>query len=100
MSQDARSRRELETLWQTRLEQAARRRGMATLRYLRVIEEYDQPAVSSAGQVAILRAIGEAKAACMEHMRVLRIFADLTVSTQRWPFYDKRAGYHRNFIET
>ena len=77
MSQDVRSRRELEMQWQTRLEQAARRRGMATVRYLKVIEEYDQPTPSSDGQVAILRAIREAKAACMEHMRVLRIFADL-----------------------
>jgi len=77
MSHEARSRRELEMLWQTRLELAARRRGMATVRYLQVIEEYDQPTPSSDGQVAILRAIREAKAACMEHMRVLRIFADL-----------------------
>jgi hypothetical protein len=71
------SLRELEMLWQTRLEQAARRHGMATVQYLRVVDEYDQPALSSDGQVAILRAIREADAARAEHMRVLRIFTDL-----------------------
>jgi hypothetical protein len=39
MIQSDQSRRELEILWQTRLEQAARRHGMANVRYVKAIEE-------------------------------------------------------------
>ena len=78
MSQSAGSHSELEMLWQARLEQAARRHGMANVRYFKVIEEYYQPTTTSSdGQVAILRAIQEADAARVDHMRVLRIFTDL-----------------------
>jgi hypothetical protein len=64
-------------LWQTRLEQAAKRLGMATVRCLRVVEEHDQPTPSLAGQTAILRAIRETDTARAEHMRILRNFLDL-----------------------
>ena len=76
MSQAGRFRRELEMLWQTRLEQAAKRHGMAAVRCLRVMEEYG-PSCSFDGQAAILRAIRQADAARLEHSRVLGIFADL-----------------------
>ena len=69
-------------LWQARLEQAAKRHGMATVRCLRVVEEHGQPAPSSDGQVAILRAIREADTARAEHMRTLQMFLDFMTPRQ------------------
>jgi hypothetical protein len=70
-------RKKLEMQWQTRLEQAARRHGMATVRCLRIMERYDQPSRSAECMAVILRAIRKANAARVEHMRVLGIFADI-----------------------
>ena len=77
MSQCDRSRKELEMRWQARLEQAAKRHGMATVRCLEVIEQHDQPSPSSDRLAVILRAIRKANAARVEHMRVLGIFEDI-----------------------
>ena len=84
MTRGSRSQRETEMLWQTRLEQAAKRHGEATVRCLRVLDEHDHLPPSSDGQVAILRAIRDADSARMEHMRVLGLFLDV-ISPSRLP---------------
>ena len=84
MTRGSRSQREIEMLWQTRLEQAAKRHGEATLRCLRVLDEHDHLPPSSDGRVAILRAIRDANSAREEHMRVLGVFLD-AITPSRLP---------------